>query len=64
VNAAPSKTVHLFVLRQNLELYDAYQRQIEACDRELESLLRQMASGQDEPQTPLPRGTLHAHQQR
>jgi transposase len=45
---------HVFVLRQNLELYDAYQRQIEACDLELESLLQELASRQDEPGSPLP----------
>jgi len=45
---------HLFVLRQNLHLYDAYQRQIKACDDEIESLLQEMTSGQDEPKTPLP----------
>lgn len=45
---------HVFVLRQHLELYDAYHRQIEACDGEIESLLQQMASKQDEPKVPLP----------
>lgn len=45
---------HVFVLRQNLELYDAYQRQVVACDGEIESLLQQIAPGQDEPKTPLP----------
>lgn len=45
---------HLFVLRQNLELYDTYQRQIESCDGEIESLLQEMTSGRDEPKTPLP----------
>jgi transposase len=45
---------HVFVLKQNLELYDAYQRQIEACDREIESLLQDLASRHDEPEGPLP----------
>jgi len=45
---------HLFVLQQNLELYDAHQRQVAACDGELESLLQEMAADHDEPPTPLP----------
>jgi len=46
---------YVFVLRQHLEIYDAYQRQIAACDTEIESLLQQMASRQDDPKAPLPR---------
>lgn len=46
---------HVFVLRQHLELYDAYHRQIQACDDEIEALLQQMASKQEEPKAPLPR---------
>jgi len=45
---------HVFVLRQHLELYDAYQRRIGACDHEIESLLQQMTSKLDQPKTPLP----------
>jgi transposase len=45
---------HVFVLRQHLELYDAYQRQIATCDGEIDSLLQQMASTR-QPQAPLPR---------
>jgi transposase len=45
---------HVFVLQQNLELYDAYQRQMEACDAEIESLLQQMATHRREPGAPLP----------
>jgi transposase len=45
---------HLFVLRQNLEIYDAYQRQLADCDSEIESLLQQMAACRDEPESPLP----------
>jgi len=44
---------HVFALRQHLELYDAYQRQIGACDAEIETLLRELASSQAEPKTPL-----------
>lgn len=32
---------HLFTLRQSRDLYRAYQRQIEACDQEIEKLLQQ-----------------------
>jgi len=35
---------HLFVLRQNLELFDTFQRQIQTCDGEIESLLRTLAA--------------------
>lgn len=45
---------YLFQLRQALELYDHYQAQIEACDREIEALLQQMAAQQPEPAAPLP----------
>lgn len=45
---------YLFQLRQALELYDHYQTQIEACDREIERLLEQIAAQQPEPATPLP----------
>jgi transposase len=45
---------HVFVLRQNLELYDSYQRQIDTCDGEIESLLQDLAAKQDLPETALP----------
>ncbi len=45
---------HVFVLQQNLELYDAYQRQMKACDAEIESLLHEMATRRCEPDTPVP----------
>jgi len=38
---------HLFALRQNLELYDTFQRQIQACDAEIERLLQTLAAKQD-----------------
>lgn len=49
---------HLFVLRQNLELFDALQRQIQDCDREIESLLQRLAREQrkTEHDLPPPRG--------
>ena len=37
------KKEQLFSLRQGLELWEAYQQKIAACDRELETLLREMA---------------------
>ena len=45
---------HVFVLRQNLELYDGYQRQIETCDRQIESQLQQLATKQAPRETTLP----------
>jgi transposase len=45
---------HLFVLRQNLELYDAFQHQIESCDTQVEGHLRTLAASAAAPQAPLP----------
>jgi transposase len=45
---------HLFVLRQNLELFDNFQQQIQTCDGEIESLLRTLAAKQRKPKTPVP----------
>src|ERR1700688_3893174 len=44
----------LFVLKQELELYDTYQRKIAECDRELETHLRQFADhvGKSAPEEP------------
>jgi transposase len=42
------KEEHLFALRQGLELWEFFQKQIAACDRKLEKLLRQMA-GPEKP---------------
>ena len=44
----------VFVLRQNLELYDSYQRQIGTCDGEIESLLQDLAATHALPGTALP----------
>lgn len=44
----------VFVLRQNLELYDAFQRQIESCDTQIEAHLRALAARAAKPQVPLP----------
>jgi transposase len=40
---------HLFVLRQNLELYDAFQRQIESCDTQIEAHLKALATSTTPP---------------
>jgi transposase len=45
---------HVFVLRQNLELYDSYQRQIQTCDGEIDSLLQNLAAKQGSPGAALP----------
>jgi hypothetical protein len=46
---------HLFVLRQNLELFDACQRQLSACDRAIEAHVQQLtATLKAPPTTPLP----------
>jgi transposase len=44
---------HLFALQQNLELFDALQHQIEACDTAIEAQLNLMAV-RSAPKTPLP----------
>jgi transposase len=45
---------HLFVLRQNLELFDTFQRQIQTCDGEIEPLLRTLAAKRRRPKAPVP----------
>jgi hypothetical protein len=45
---------HLFALRQNLELYDAFQRQIESCDTQIEGHLKALAASAVTPEAPLP----------
>jgi len=44
----------LFVLSQNLDLFDAYQRQIEACDGRIEAHLAGLVQRAALPATPLP----------
>lgn len=44
---------HLFVLGQNLEMYDALQRQIESCDAQVERQLGDLAAGAIPPDSPL-----------
>ena len=46
---------HVFVLQQNLELFDAFQRQLAACDAAIEAHLTQLARPSlAPPATPLP----------
>jgi transposase len=47
------KREHLFTLQQALELYEFYDRQMQACDRELESLYQAFAPP-DHPASPPP----------
>jgi hypothetical protein len=45
---------HLFVLQQNLELFDVYQQQLLACDTAIEAHLAQLTATASPPATPLP----------
>jgi len=45
---------HLFVLQQNLALYDACQQQIAACDRAIEAHVQILVATVEPPSTPLP----------
>lgn len=45
---------HLFVLTQNLELYDACQAQMAACDRAIETHVHTLTATRTAPPTPLP----------
>lgn len=47
------KREHIFALKQSLELYDFYNQQIEACDRELEALYKEFDPPED-PGSPPP----------
>jgi transposase len=46
---------HLFALKQAVELYDFYHRQIGACDREIERYLQTFETKGDVVQNPLPK---------
>jgi transposase len=46
---------HLFALKQAVELYDFYHRQIEACDREMERYLHTLEAKVDPRRNPLPK---------
>jgi len=45
---------HVFVLQQNLELFDAYQRQLAACDAAIEAHVHTLATEAPAPAAPLP----------
>jgi transposase len=45
---------HLFVLQQNLELFDTCQAQLAACDRAIEAHVQTMTAAMASPSTPLP----------
>ncbi len=45
---------HLFVLQQNLELFDVFQQQLAACDRAIEAYLATCTQALPLPATPLP----------
>jgi transposase len=50
---------HLFVLQQNLELFDACQRQLAACDGAIDAHLQRLTATQEVPTTPLPAPRVH-----
>jgi transposase len=45
---------HLFVLQQNLELFDACQTQLVACDRAIEAHVQTLTAQRPAPATPIP----------
>jgi transposase len=45
---------HLFVLQQNLELFDAYQRQLAGCDAAIEAQMQTLSRDAAPPAAPLP----------
>ncbi len=47
---------HLFVLKQELNLYDMYQQQIQQCDQQIEQCLAEFDSQNDEQLPPRPKG--------
>jgi transposase len=47
---------HLFVLKQELSLYDTYQQQIQQCDQQIEQCLSEFDSQSDESLPPRPKG--------
>ena len=48
------KPEHLFVLKQNLELFDDIQNKIGACDCEIEAQIQTLAAPLDPPASPIP----------
>ena len=49
---------HLFVLKQELNLYDMYQQQIQQCDQQIEQCLAEFDSQNNEPLPPRPKGKI------
>ena len=45
---------HVFVLQQNLELFDTYQRQLAACDAAIEAHVATLLAQAPAPASPLP----------
>jgi transposase len=45
----------VFILRQNLELHDSYQAQMQACDAEIEAHLGRLAAKNEKSEPPTPR---------
>jgi transposase len=50
---------HLFVLQQNLALFDACQHQLADCDHAIEAQLAHLTAAQAGPSTPLPAPRVH-----
>ena len=48
------RSEHLFVLQQELQLYDVYQTQIAACDRQIQECLSQFSDKVNLNESPLP----------
>ena len=46
---------HLFALRQAVAMYDAYQVQVDECDRQIESVLDRLCLDSKEPEIPIPK---------
>jgi hypothetical protein len=51
---------HLFVLTQNLELFDACQVQLAACDRAIDAHLQTLTAGPEAPTRALPEPRMTA----
>ena len=56
------RTEHIFVLQQELHLYDVYQTQITACDRQIEQCLLDFDDQVDLIESPLPASKHTRHQ--
>lgn len=52
---------HIFVLQQNLEIFDALQRQIESCDKRVEAHLQQLTAISPHASKPMPAARPRGH---